>query len=416
MKLLKTIIKIVLFIVLLLVIGVVVFLLIIMDNGQTDFTPDDSLTLENVLGSNLEESLNNISLLSDEERTTDKNKIELSLTIEELNNFVVQMIRSNVNSNYLKDGNNTVLEAGPAKLKSIFFEPYNENAISVKARVEALNFYKTSLTLAGMPKIDGNNLVFQFTDFKFGNSINISKDQVISVKDFFKLELGNIQGFNLDDMTFSFDISSFMNSSNAFSNIVSDVNKDCTYANNSLTLAFDTKDIFTPIEAIQEPALEFTIPPMTDLISDSLTLTENQFNYLIAKELNDTKDEAKEAGATGGEFKIGNSKFTYNLDKLYYNIDTEEMQAYIYINECKTNLVASVEILKNYSGGYLESLDINVLKIKLGKKEMDAKNFFSKINIPASNFTFGYDIKIEDMVFNKTLEDCTITFHNPLLP
>ncbi len=175
MKLLKTIIKIVLFIVLLLVIGVVVFLLIIMDNGQTDFTPDDSLTLENVLGSDLEESLNNISLLSDEERTTDKNKIELSLTIDELNNFVVQMIRSNVNSNYLVDGNNTVLEAGPAKLKSIFFEPYNENTISVKGRVEALNFYKTSLTLAGMPKIDGNNLVFQFTDFKFGNSINIAK-------------------------------------------------------------------------------------------------------------------------------------------------------------------------------------------------------------------------------------------------
>ena len=417
MKLIKTIIKIVVFLVILVVLAAVIFLLIIMDTSKTDFTVDENVTIEKVLGSSLEGSLNNIAGLSDEERKTEKNKKELSLKNDELNNFVVQVIRDNINSNYLVDTNNSILEAGPAKLNSIFFEEYNENNLAVKARFEAFNFYKTSLTLAGSPSLEGNNLVFHFSDFKFGNTIGISKDQFISVKDFFKLELGSIQGFDLNNMTYSFDISSLMNSSNAFGDIIAGAEKNVTYADKKLSLAFDTRKIFTEVTPIQEPVASFTIPSLAELALGNLVLDENQFNYIIKEQLNDTSSSARENGATGGSFKLGDSTFTYNLDKLYYNIDTEQMQAYIYINEVKANLIADVSMKKVFDGSNLDSIDINVNTIKIGETTVNASNFFSTINIPASNFTFGYDaIDVKDIIFDKENEKCTIQFDTSLLP
>ena len=418
MKLIKTIIKIVVFLVILVILAAVVFLLIIMDTSTSDFTPDDNVTIEKVLGKSLEDSLANVATLTNDERKTDKNKIELSLTIDELNNFVVQVIRDNVNKDYLANSdNNSILEAGPAKLNTILFEEFNETNIAAKVRVEALGFYKTSLTLAGSPSIVDNNLVFQFNNFKFGNTINISKEQVISVKDFFKLDFGTIQGFDLNNMTYSFDLSSLMNSSNAFGEIVNGAGKNAYYKDKKLTLSFDTREIFTEVKPIQEPVASYSVPSLVDLAMGNLILDENQFNYLIAQQLNQTTNSARENGATGGSFTIGNSTFTYNLDKLYYNIDTEQMQAYIYINEVKANLVADVEMEKIYNGTHVESLDISVKTIKIGNTLVDASNFFSKINVPASNFTFGYDvIDVDDIIFNKENETCTIKFDTTLLP
>lgn len=412
MKLIKTLIKIILFIILFVIIGAVVFLLVIMDTSDTSFKPTDGVSIEEVLGSDLNTSLNTISGLDNEGRKTDKNAIEISFTTEELNNFIVEIIRSNISQNYLKEGGETkVFTAGPSAIDSVFFEDYGENTLSVKARVEALNFYKTSLTLAGTPSIEGDELVFKFTDFKLGNRIGLTSDQVIGFKDFFKLNFGSISGFDLDTMTFRFDISSFMESSNAFGNIIKGVDKNCEYKDKNLVLKFDTRNIFTELQPIQEPVASFEIPDLALLaLEHKLELTENQFNFIIKHELENTTNDAQENGATGGSFKIGSNEFTYKLEKLYYNIDTEQMQAYIYINEAKANLVADVDISTIKSGDYVDSLKIKVKTIKLGNTLMDASNFFSEIIIPASNFTFGYDLHVKDIKFNKTEEKCDIEF------
>lgn len=412
MKLIKTLLKIILFIVLVVIVGAVIFLLVIMDTSDTTFKPTDGVSVEEVLGSDLNTSLDNISKLDDTGRTTDKNAIEISISTEELNNFVVEIIRSNLDSTYLKeDGQTKVYTAGPSAIDSVFFENYNETNLGVKARVEALNFYKTSLTLAGAPSIDGDNLVFQFNEFKLGNRISLSREQVIGFKDFFKLNFGSIQGFDLDTMTFKFDISSFMESSNAFGNIISSIGKTCEYKDDNLLLTFDTKNIFTPLTPIQEPVISFEAPSLAALAHDhTLEISENQFNFIIKHELENTSEEAKENGATGGSFKLGSNEFTYKLEKLYYNIDTEQMQAYIYINEAKANLVADVDIETIKADGYVESLKIKVKTIKVGSTTMDATNFFGDIIIPASNFTFGYNLHVKGITFNKTEEKCNIEF------
>ena len=413
MKIFKTILRIVLFILLLIVITVVVFMIIIYDGSTTEFNYDENVTIERVLGEGLDTSLARIASLDSEERETDKNKIVLSLTVDELNNFVVDAIRSQINSDYLIDDNKTIIESGPAKLNSLFFEDFESSKLGIKARVEGLGFYKTSLTLAGSPEINGNNLEFKFENFKFGNNIGISKDQVLSVKNFFGLDFGSIQSLDLNEMVYSLDISNFMASSNIFSSIVMNVEKECKYSDNEIILSFDTRDIFTELNPIQEPVLSIVKPELSSLVlNKTLVLTEEQFNYLISFELNKTETEAKENGATAGKFSIGDKEFTYNIENLYYNIDTEQMQAHISINEAKANLVADVDIIKTFnpSTNNLESLKLKVKTIKLGNVVVDASKFFDEIEIPANNFTFGYDISLEDVTFNKEEEKCNIKF------
>ena len=410
MKIFKIILKILLSLIILIIITVAVFMIIIYDGSTAEFDYNDSLTIERVLGEGLDQSLNTIASLDSEERKSDKNKIVVAITIDELNNFLVDTVRSQINSNYLIE-DNFILEEGPAKINSLFFEDYESNQLAIKARVEGLGFYKTSLTLAGNPEINGNSLDFKFENFKFGNNIGISKDQVFKVRDFFHLDFGSIQSLNLDTMVYSFDISKFMSSSNVFSNIVMNVNKECIYSDNEIILSFDTKDIFSELKPIQEPALSITKPSLASLLLDkTLVLTESQFNYLISFELNKTQEEAKENGATSGVFEIGGKEFRYELENLYYNIDTNQLQSYISINDAKCNLVANVDIEKVFNNEALDSIKLKVKTINLGNTEVDASSFFDEIVIPANNFTFGYDIKLEDITFNQEEEKCNIKF------
>ena len=104
MKIFKIILKILLSLIILIIITVAVFMIIIYDGSTAEFDYNDSLTIERVLGEGLDQSLNTIASLDSEERKSDKNKIVVAITIDELNNFLVDTVRSQINSNYFDGG------------------------------------------------------------------------------------------------------------------------------------------------------------------------------------------------------------------------------------------------------------------------------------------------------------------------
>jgi uncharacterized protein (UPF0333 family) len=105
MKLLKFILKLILIIVLVVIVGAVIFLIVVSDNSTSDYTPSTEVkSVEQVLGKNIYDSSESISLIDKNDRSTsDNNKITIDI-YQELNDCLTVIIRTNGsinNSTYL---------------------------------------------------------------------------------------------------------------------------------------------------------------------------------------------------------------------------------------------------------------------------------------------------------------------------
>jgi flagellar basal body-associated protein FliL len=106
MKLLKFILKLILIIVLVVIVGAVIFLIVVSDNSTSDYTPSTEVkSVEQVLGKNIYDSSESISLIDKNDRSTsDNNKITIDISYQELNDCLTDIIRTNGsinNSTYL---------------------------------------------------------------------------------------------------------------------------------------------------------------------------------------------------------------------------------------------------------------------------------------------------------------------------
>lgn len=415
MKLLKFIFKLVLFIVLLVLIAVCIILWIGYDSSKTTFVPkEEKVSMETIIGDSLYDSFDRISKIDNEERnTSDNNYIGILLKEEDMNNIVVDFVRTNdlTNKDYLKDEDNDyIIKKAGLKLNSITFEE-DENRIAAVARIEAYGFYHTSVKISGEPYMDGKVLKIKFENFRLGKTIKINKKRVLSLFKTFNIKFNSNSMFDPNTLTLSLDLTKQIENISSSSKLLAFFS-DCDYSVNynseidALSLNLDTKKIFTKVYDIDvESPLTFNTDLVSDPLDPKVTLSEGQFNFLIKNNFSEVVNNFNQ------DLEIGGKTFNFKLESMYYNVDTNEILANVKINDLQTNLVATIEIEKEKdSDEYLENLRLKVVALKLGDTTV-AADFIDDVLVPSSILTPDSTLlKVEDVIFNEELENVVIDY------
>ena len=417
MKLIKFILKLVLFLVLIIVFAVGILLWVAYDDTKSKFVPsDETLSIEEVISNGVYDSIDSISKLSKTNRENESNRVDIDISTDDLNNLIVEFVRSNgsLNSEYLKDEDNDyIIKKAGLTLHSITFEE-GKDSLDAFASITGLGFYHTTVKISGKPKLEDKKLVIEFDNFRLGKKIKVSRARVLSLFDKFNISFNNQSIFDVNTLTLTLDLTSYIES-------ISNSNKLLTFLNNGeyslnmynkddkfkIGLGINTKDIFSNVTAVPSASvIDFDPSLVEDFLTDpKVNLTESQFNYLIKNSLNESEGEFNQTITMSGH------DFTFNLNSMYYNFDTDEVLALVKINELECNMALSIKITKEYDGSYISNLVLKIQTIKVGKTIIDAKGFVSDVKVPASTLTPDNDhLKLEDITFNKTNETCSIDY------
>lgn len=411
-KLLKIIFFSIFTIILLIIVGLIAVVLLSGDSSKDEFdTTAEYRSFETIIGEDLSSSLTTIKETNYNE---DNNKITIKITEEELNNYLVSLIRENINSEYLIS-NEYVKEAYGIRLNSLFFHMEGD-VLSAKFRVDILNVYKTSLTLAAKISIDENRILnLELVHAKLGKgTITITTNFVKNSIKKLKLKFNETAQFDPNTFTFKFDINKILEE-NCKDELLSLMIKNCPYdvfvSDSKLNLVIDTKDLFMDEQAIdtatastlEAKKLEAKALAEASLSHDySLTITENEFNYMIQTAINESISSFEK------NLTIGNSNIKLQIKKMYLHFDNFNIKSNLYTNDCATPLDISFELVPIKLGEYVNSIYIKPGSKKLGNiNATDSLDIFTIPPIPLDTIGFE-DMNISDINVNKT--DKTITF------
>ncbi|RIA64848.1 hypothetical protein EI71_01837 [Anaeroplasma bactoclasticum] len=425
MKLLKFILKLILIIVLVVIVGAVIFLIVVSDNSTSDYTPSTEVkSVEQVLGKNIYDSLESISLIDKNDRSTsDNNKITIDISYQELNDCLTDIIRTNGsinNSTYLlPDGTSSITSAGPVSLDSITFQEI-DGKFGAIARGSALGFYKTSISmvLSEDPSIVDNVLYLKLGSVKLGQKLNISAGFVKDIFNRFNLfkDQSN-EYFDIQELTLKLDLNQQLEkftSSSRFTDFFKGATFKSTYTqgeNAKLSLEVDTKNIFisyddipvTPTSYEFDPAVILALPERT------LVISEENFNYLIHEEF-DTASYNLEPMVIGGY------NFTFALDNFYYDLDRTSSKssilAEVSINNLKTLVEANMTETIHMESGKVKEVVLTVDSLKLGNAIVPNDNFFQEIVITEDSLTNGHSdiLSVESVVFDRVNDQVKIKY------
>ncbi len=410
-KILKFIIFSIITIILLIIIGVVVIVLLSGDSSKDEFdTSVEYRTVETIIGEDLSSSIEEIKSTN---YLAENNHVNVIITEEEINNYLVQLIRETINADYLisKD---YIKEAYGIRLNSVFFH-MDGDLLSCKFRVDILNAYKTSLTLSANLSVDDDKVLnVELVDAKLGKgTITITTNFVKDCIKKLKLKFNETAQFDPNTFTFKFNIEKILKDSCKDDLLVFMIN-NCDYdvfvADSKLNLVIDTKDLFMPEQAIDTASastleakkLAALAEAETNLSHNySLTITENEFNHMIQEAINDSISSFKK------DIIIGSTTIELKIKKMYLYFESLNIKSNLYTNDCSTPLDINFELVP------IKLEYINALYIKMGSKKLgniDATDSFNIFTIPPIPLeTIGFEnVNITNININNA--DKTITF------
>jgi len=410
-KLFKFIFKLVAFVVAICFILLLVVFFISFDDEKPNFTAEtkyNSIPVE--VGSDLNYSLDNIYRSNYED-----NYVELSFSVDTLNGFLTEIIRNQINENYLIT-DDSVMNIGGASLDSIFFVT-DDDSIGLKIRVSVMGFYKTTLSI--LTKLEANDSMVvnaTFSKFSLGNNISVDRKIIENVLNALaKVLNGKIDGFNINKASLSINIKDFILSSSTDTlmlDLISSSNMSISIKDSNIVMKIDTSKLFKKYslsnsktnEGINDTIASALANPNSDS-SYTISLTTDQFNYLISNEF----DEA--LGNLSKTYEIGENIFSMSVipNTPYYDVFSSKILLGLKFNSLESE--ASIDITNNVvkNGDYVSHLNIEVGGFKIGDCYVDTYsdhiNSFSisgdeiaSLLFPSSSYLYNIvDINFDDL-------------------
>ncbi|MGM9969065.1 MAG: hypothetical protein ACI35S_01570 [Anaeroplasma sp.] len=398
-KLIKTLIFFVIFIILIVVLLVGIVIFITYDKEELDYATDATHnSIEYVIGEDIIESIKKI-----DENNYEDNNIYLSFSQDELNTFLIELIRKNINEKFLIDEDYILVEKG-VKLNSILFQ-INDNIISLKISLSYRDIYYTTITCKSDLYIDNNVIYIRCEEYGLGNNLSISKSTVDKVLDAFSVDLLNQLNTETKDYIFSFNIDEMVGSTiqdNLLVYLIQSLEFDSKIENNILILYANTSILFDGGTAIPE----YENPD--GLIADKMmsydpiigyievSLNSAQLNYLIKDNLNSNLFKST-VTINAGEINLA-------LSKMYYSIMNNSIKSNLSINEASTTATIETKVINNET-----SLSINIFKVYLNELEIYNQSIFIDEFVIDSK-TLGLDeyFIINKIIVNKEKDEITL--------
>ena len=394
--------------VVILAVGAVILFAISTDNSKVEFDmTKEYRSFDVIVGEDLNNSLLNIK---ESNYAIENNKLTIGITDEEINYYIISMIRQNVNENYL-DTDENIVKNDKAELKGIMFKIENDK-ISIKMRAK-LSFYDTSINVTAKLNIDNKMLIFKLEDTKLG-SLPIPIDFIKSMMTNMNVKLEGDTGFDPETFEFKMNMESLLKSATdneILSIIINNCDYNVTVADSKLKLILNTDKIFMPEQNVStgnsagysellEVAKNAAIEDSTH--SYSCTITEEIFNSLII-------DNLKEAvNGFSMSFGIGKNNFSIGLKGIYYSIEKGALITNLVISDVTSPILLHVSIIPNKIGNEINSLSLKVEGISIGSLDKLPFDSFSIDDIPVSSLGFG-SVTVKDMIFDKDKKEVTIS-------
>ncbi len=417
MKIFKRILFSVLAIVTLLLVVAIIFLIILYDGSSIDSDFDKSKSYKNVdeiIGDSFSNSIDNIYNSKADSIYSD-NKINITITEDELDNYVIELVRNNINKNYLKD-EFSINKSNSVEVNSLNFLIGNDS-ITIRTRITFLSFYKTKVDLISDAKIEDGKLKFTFNEIKLGGKIGISRGFVkntlnaLNIKlndkdsEIFKIDSNNLALYlNFDELLESYITNQLI------ANNIKKLDYTVKASTDGLFVSIDTNKLFKPTTLNTYPAfnnLEFRTEANNKLLvtnPNTIDLYEETFNKLINDSYNDVSDDYN----LKNSFKIGKKDFSVLLyDVCNYDLSNLDLKTKIELSNSKSDvdipLIAktSIDTLKD-SLGNVSDIVVKIESIKLNEIE-NSVSIFNEIKIPIDKLT-NNEFYVTDLELDKENE------------
>ena len=356
-----------------------------------------------------EETYNSLNKIKETNYNEADNKISIGITDEELNYYIVQTVRANVNDKYL-DGEDYIIKKDNTELQSITFK-IEDNKIKLKIRVNA-SFYKTSVNVIAKLSVTNKMLRFQLEDAKVG-SLPFPLDIIKAILKNCNITTNSNFEFDVDKFEISMSVEELLKSSmqnEVFASIINACEFGLNVENNKLCLFIDTKDIFLPEQTIKE-GNDYGFDSKVTLaaaaaIADpnhnySLTISEENFNEKIKSIVGDTISSYQSS------FEIGGKTFDIRLGNMYYDFAEGAFISNIYILDVASPLKIYISFDTTKSGNYISTINMNVSSVSIGN--LGGLNFDS-LSFEGFDLTYlgVYNVYATEIIFSKEFKQFTI--------
>ena len=421
------------------IIALIVGIILIMayDSSKPTFEPDETFVLENHIGSQFQDSLDNIVSNDYQEES---NKIQLVFTEDDLNNTMIKQLRKiNGFEDYLvKDENGNYIKDYLFRAKESFYNIKIErpqfyisnNTLKFKIYGhEKLFNYKTVLSVKVKPQIEDDVLYVYLSKVKIG-SLDVKKSNIKKILK--KTSLKDNDFLDIDKLALKFDIKDIIKDNLTDSSVVLDFidnlpttvdfNDDKLIINIDTNPLFDKDDRYTKITKNDD-----FLGPIVDIVSGlynnyndsdpddyseyTYELYEETFNNMIYDNIHDKVDDLAD------EFDIGDNHFRLTLEDFRYSLLNKHLDLSVYLNDACIPSVMDIDIKDeegviidentNSRTGYIEKLNIickgitcNEIAIEdytkiLDNLEINVSDILSYDNIDLTPYIGIKDIKID---------------------
>ena len=393
---------------------VVIFLLY--DDEKPNFTADTEYnTIPVEVGKDLKNSLNNISTTNYSD-----NYVELSLDVDTLNGFLVDIIRDSINEEYLIS-TDKIVSINSLSIDSIFFIG-DGDYLGLKLRASAFGFFKTTFSISTTLTCDENMvLTASYKKFNLGNNISIDKSYVESILNSLGNEInGSVSAFNITSDSIEIDLRKFLSSSTSSSlifDLISSADMSVKFSDSKVIIRFDTSKLFSDYSfdnpkttnGIMSAVGEALLNPNADS-SFTISLTEEQFNALIYD------DVTVEINKLSKTYEIGDESFSISVipDSVYYNIFSSKIGLGILFNNLEASAEVDITRTLEKNEEFITNIKIEVGGFKIGQYYVDSYSehlssfSISKDQIIAS-LNLGDTYNIKDIEFNEVSKIIKIT-------
>ncbi len=371
---------------LLLLIGTLIILYLGYDSEVIPYEEKPEVdTLDEIIGSDLYNSLDTIAASNYQD-----NYLVLSLSVDEVNAFIIDIIRQK-NPNYLVDGNNTIVEIMGTSFDGIFFDVVDGN-LSGKAYFKVANFYKSNIAVeVGVEIDDNNNLLVTFEDLKAGKGIKLTRSMITKLIGLFADYIPETEVVDLENLSISLDIQKYLAdlSDNA---LINDLISAGVYVlevgEADLQLKIDTSKMINGGVTVKNGVIITPDDVINSFdyqagLSGSVTISEANFNYLILEEFED------DLASFTTTITIAGKAFSISLSDFYLDLDTLTISTNLHINNCVSEGKLKVELTKVMQDDKLASIDLKVKEVTLGETVFaNVEEMLSVVSIPASKLSF----------------------------
>lgn len=397
-KFIKAIIGIICFFIFSIILVLGIFIFFTYDNEKITYDASQTHdTLEQIFCDDTQSSLKNIY-----DTNYEDNKLEINFSVDEINSYIVDLIRDKVEPEYLisKD---YIISKSSLTLNSILFVE-GKDCIKAKARMTAANFYKTTASLGANVTIDENNLLTcTFENFSIGRNITVKRDLVLKIFKNLNLQLGESSGFNFDQLTFTLDVNKIFKESLAdqfLYEILDACDHEIVMGKSGISLIFDTTKLFDKGTTIPSYSENFDAKLIAAAASKMLILTGPEFNTIVQSKLDPKK--LINTAITFGDAEL----FTISLDDMYFDLATSSIKSNLLIDDLKSNVQINANIA--VTGGNAE---ISASSIFVGSlSQINASTIISKYTISAQDLGMPEGFSIESFVVKNEDETLVITF------